>query len=121
MVLAFVAVMPALAMAQGGPPGGRATTVESIVVQSTSLRDSVRAVGTILADASAVLRAELPGQIVGLHFRDGQQVIYEMTEETQVIAKYIDAKYELRISAFADLEAGLSTLVRRDHEQHPSI
>ena len=74
MVLAFVAVMPALAMAQGGPPGGRATTVESIVVQSTSLRDSVRAVGTILADASAVLRAELPGQIVGLHFRDGQQV-----------------------------------------------
>jgi membrane fusion protein (multidrug efflux system) len=65
---------PALALSQGGPPGGRATTVETIVVEPSSLRDSIRAVGSILADASAVLRAELPGQIVGLHFRDGQQV-----------------------------------------------
>ena len=67
-------VGPAMAMAQGGPPGGRATTVETITVTPTSLRESVRAVGTILADASALLRAEVPGQVVGLHFRDGQRV-----------------------------------------------
>lgn len=62
------------ANAQGGPPGGRATTVESITVQPTPLRDSVQAVGSILADASALLRAEVPGQIVGLHFKDGQRI-----------------------------------------------
>ena len=67
-------VVPVLAGAQGGPPGGRSTTVESIVVQPAPLRNSVRAVGSVLADASALLRAEVPGQIVGLHFEDGQRV-----------------------------------------------
>lgn len=65
---------PLAAFAQGGPPGGRVTTVETIVVEPTSVRNSVRAVGSILADASALLRAEVPGQIVGLHFKDGQRV-----------------------------------------------
>ncbi len=69
-----VSVMPVLASAQGGPPGGRAVTVESIVVEPAPLRSSVRAVGSVLADASALLRAEVPGQIVGLHFDDGQRV-----------------------------------------------
>ncbi len=67
-------VVPVWAGAQGGPPGGRAVTVESIVVQPAPLRNSVRAVGSVLADASALLRAEVPGQIVGLHFEDGQRV-----------------------------------------------
>lgn len=59
---------------QGGPPGGRQTTVESMIVQPAALRSSVSAVGTVLADASAVLRAEEPGQILRLHFEDGQKV-----------------------------------------------
>ena len=62
------------AIGQGGPPGGRATTVESTVIQPSSLSSTVHAVGTILADASAMLRTELPGQIVGLHFEDGQPI-----------------------------------------------
>lgn len=62
------------AKAQGGPGGARAITVETIIVEPTPLVDSIRAVGTVLADASALLRAEVPGQIVGLHFADGQQV-----------------------------------------------
>jgi len=60
--------------AQGGPPGSRTITVETITVAPSTLRDSVSAVGTVLADASAVLRAEVPGQVVGLHFTDGQRV-----------------------------------------------
>lgn len=64
----------ASAAAQNGPPGGRATTVETLVVKSAPLRSSVSAVGTILADASALLRAEAPGQLLQLHFEDGQQV-----------------------------------------------
>jgi membrane fusion protein (multidrug efflux system) len=66
--------MPALATAQGGPPGGRQVTVESIVVEPTRLESTVEAVGTILADASAMLRTEVPGQLVSRHFEDGQQV-----------------------------------------------
>ena len=67
-------LLPGLLLAQGGPPGGRQIMVESIVVQPTRLRSTVRAVGTILADASAILRAEVPGQIVGLHFDDGARI-----------------------------------------------
>jgi len=70
----LVTLLSAQAIAQGGPPGRGPTTVESIVVEPAPLRSSVSAVGTILAEASAVLRAELPGQILQLHFEDGQQV-----------------------------------------------
>ena len=73
-LLALFALVPAIAIGQGGPPGGMRVTVESIVVEPEPLRSSVRAVGTVLADASAVLRAEVPGQIIGLHFDDGQRV-----------------------------------------------
>jgi len=51
-----------------GPPGMGPTTVESVVVEPAPLRSSISAVGTILADASAELRAELPGQVLQLHF-----------------------------------------------------
>lgn len=60
--------------AQGGPSGRGPATVESTIVAAKPLRSSVDAVGTLLADASAELRAELPGQILRLHFEDGQRV-----------------------------------------------
>ncbi len=65
-------------LAQGGPPGGRQVTVETTVVEPSMLWSTVKAVGTVLADASALLRAEVPGQILALHFEDGQQVIKGM-------------------------------------------
>ena len=43
--------------------------------------------------------------------RDGREVIFEMSEETQVIAKYIDAKYSLGLFP-ADLEGVQSILWR---------
>lgn len=67
-------LLPCALMAQGGPPGGRETTVESIIVETSRLEATVEAVGTVLADASATLRAEVPGQILERHFEDGQQV-----------------------------------------------
>ena len=69
-----VLCLPAAVWAQGGPPGARQVAVETIVVEPEPLRSSARAVGTLLADASATLRAEVPGQVVGLHFEDGQAV-----------------------------------------------
>ena len=74
VLLVFAAAMPAVLLAQGGPPGGRQVTVESMVVEPTRLSSRVNAVGTVLADAAAVLRAEVPGQILELHFEDGQPV-----------------------------------------------
>ena len=65
---------PGLASAQGGPPDRGQTTVESMIVNPERLRSSVHAVGTVFADASAVMRAEAPGQIVQLHFEDGQKI-----------------------------------------------
>jgi membrane fusion protein (multidrug efflux system) len=67
-------LIPAFALAQGGPPGGRQVTVESIVVAPTRLESTAEAVGTVLADASAMLRNEVPGQVIERHFEEGQAV-----------------------------------------------
>jgi membrane fusion protein (multidrug efflux system) len=72
--LFWAVLLPLTAFAQGGPEGARAITVESIVVEPTRLESTVEAVGTVLADASAVLRAELPGQIIERHFEEAQLV-----------------------------------------------
>ena len=68
----IAAAVPALA--QGGPPGGRAVVVEAVEVHPTEIRSSVKAVGTLLAEASATLRSEIPGQLLEIHFAEGQQL-----------------------------------------------
>ena len=60
------------AMAQGGPPGARAITVETTTVTRSELATSIKAVGTLAAEASATLRAEVPGQILAVHFEEGE-------------------------------------------------
>lgn len=67
LTLCFIA---SLAAGQGGFP----TTVEAVQVSTSTMQSSVRAVGTLLAEASAVLRAEVPGQILQVHFAEGQPV-----------------------------------------------
>jgi membrane fusion protein (multidrug efflux system) len=47
-------------------------SVETAVVEHRELVSSVRAIGTLLAEASATLRAEVPGQILAVHFQEGQ-------------------------------------------------
>lgn len=73
-LLPLLLALSATALAQGGPPGGRQVTVESLIVAPARLANRVSAVGTVLADASAMLRAEEPGQILDLHFDDGQEI-----------------------------------------------
>lgn len=69
-ILWSLSVIAVPAFGQGGFP----VTVETAEVHATPLRSSVKAVGTLIAEASATLRAEVPGQIVALHFSEGQQV-----------------------------------------------
>ena len=68
--LVLMAISPALAQ-QGG---GRTITVELAEVTASELASSVRAVGTLEAEASATLRAEVAGQILAVHFEEGQPV-----------------------------------------------
>jgi membrane fusion protein (multidrug efflux system) len=49
-------------------------SVETAEVRTTELELSVKAVGTLLAEASATLRSEVPGQILVVHFQEGQQL-----------------------------------------------
>jgi len=68
IALAFLQFSAALAQ-QGG---GFVITVEMAEVATSELESSVRAVGTLEAEASATLRAEVPGQILAVHFEEGE-------------------------------------------------
>lgn len=65
--LLLLAAVPAV-----GQDGGYATAVETAKAGTRDLEQSAKAVGTLIADASATLRAEIAGQVVGLHFDEGQ-------------------------------------------------
>lgn len=68
LCFAILAAGPAM------PQGGFAVSVETAAVESSSMESFVTAVGTIIAEASATLRAEVPGQIKAIHFKEGQRV-----------------------------------------------
>ena len=72
LVSALLLACVSTALAQGGPPGKRAIAVETAIVERSELETSVKAVGTVTAEASATLRAEVPGQILAVHFDEGQ-------------------------------------------------
>lgn len=74
VLLALCGMFAAQVLAQGGPPGGPKIMVETVRATTTTLESTLNAVGTLLADASAELRAEVPGQILAIHFEEGQHV-----------------------------------------------
>ena len=59
---------------QDGSWGNSEFTVEAATVTTSELKSSVEAIGTLIAEASATLRAEVPGQILEIHFQEGQQL-----------------------------------------------
>lgn len=70
LFLLFVVAATSPAFSQGD----RAVAVETTTVELTTLESSVKAIGTLTAEASATLRAEVPGQILAIHFREGQRL-----------------------------------------------
>jgi membrane fusion protein (multidrug efflux system) len=48
--------------------------VEAVTVTSTTLHDSISAVGSLLANESIVLRPEISGVVAAIHFSEGQAV-----------------------------------------------
>ena len=62
------------AFGQSGSWGDAAVAVETATVEVRTLESSVKAIGTLTAEASATLRAEVPGQILAVHFREGEPI-----------------------------------------------
>ena len=63
------------AAAAGGPPGGMQLPVETITVQPQALVAGLQTVGSLRADESVVVRPEVAGRIVRIHFTEGGRVI----------------------------------------------
>jgi membrane fusion protein (multidrug efflux system) len=57
-----------------GPAKPRGLPVRAEVVQVGDVVDEVTAVGSLLADESVIIRPEMDGRIVALHFDEGQAV-----------------------------------------------
>lgn len=58
----------------GGPPPQTPQPVETMPVESKTLQETVDLIGTIAANESASLRAEIPGTIVEIAFEEGSKV-----------------------------------------------
>ncbi len=58
----------------GGPPGGMALPVEAVTVKAEPLQAGITTVGTLRADESVVIRPEINGRLVAVHFEEGQRV-----------------------------------------------
>ena len=74
LITAFTLAISPAAMGQDGSWGNSEFSVETAEVTTSELESSVKAIGTLIADASATLRAEVPGQIIAVHFQEGQQL-----------------------------------------------
>lgn len=63
--------------AGGAPPGGAPKPplpVKAVPVKVGLVENDITAVGTMLPAESVVIRSEIPGRVVGLHFQEGQAV-----------------------------------------------
>lgn len=58
----------------GGPPGGMQLPVEAITIAPQALAGGLQTVGSLRADESAEISAEVPGRITRIHFAEGGRV-----------------------------------------------
>lgn len=73
-VLFALCLLPLAALAQRGPPGGMATSVEVFTVNAQALDNSLASVGTLIAEDAVVVRPEIAGLIAKMHVPDGARV-----------------------------------------------
>lgn len=100
--------------AQAAKPMG--LPVKAVPVKVGKVSDEVTAVGTLLAEESVIIRPEIDGRIVGLHFQEGQAV----AAGTRLVS--LDGtEYEAQAAAVrADLKTEEQRLVRTKelHQQN---
>lgn len=111
-----IVALAALALACGGEEeagrGGGPTAVEGAVARQDTLSLTVRAVGSLEADALAEIRPEIDGHVTSIHFREGDRV-----EEGQVLVRLdenqLRAQTEAARATVARTRAEMQNLSRR--------
>jgi membrane fusion protein (multidrug efflux system) len=99
------AAKPAPAPAAAAPKG---LPVKAEPAKVAQVSDNVTAVGSLLADESVVIRPEIDGRIVGLHFQEGQAV-----SAGARLVSLDGSEYEAQLAAVrADLKTEQQRLVR---------
>jgi membrane fusion protein (multidrug efflux system) len=68
------AAKPTTSPAAAAAPASPGVPVKAVPVKIARVSDDVSAVGSLLAEESVIIRPEIDGRIVGLHFQEGQAV-----------------------------------------------
>jgi membrane fusion protein (multidrug efflux system) len=85
----------------GGPPKG--LPVKAVPVKVGTVTNEVTAVGTLLAEESVIIRPEIDGRVLDLHFREGQGVArgakLVTLDASEVMAQLAAAEAQVRTDA----------------------
>lgn len=86
----------------GGPPAGFATQVVAVKAKREAVTEQLRVIGTVLANETVDLQAEVDGRVTGIHFEEGQrveagQLLIEM-DSTEVEARLAEAEANARLA-----------------------
>ena len=64
----------AFAQAPAAPKGPPTMPVRTAQVKIATVSNDISAVGTLLANESVVIRPEVAGRVIGIHFNEGQRI-----------------------------------------------
>lgn len=84
----------------GMPPGGFATQVIAVKAVREAVTEQLRVIGTVLANETVDLQAEVDGRVTAIHFEEGQrveagQLLVEM-DPTEIEARQSEAEANAR-------------------------
>lgn len=105
LLVLFALAVSSAASGQSDSWGDAAVAVETASAEARALESTVKAIGTLTAEAAATLRAEVPGQILAVHFQEGQPLskgteLYSI-EATILQAEVIEARANVNRSEAA--------------------
>ena len=88
--------------AAGGPPPGFATQVIAVKAERAPVVDTLSIVGTVLANESVEIKAQVGGAVQRLHFEEGQQVAQDALlielDAGKIAASLAQAEANLRLA-----------------------
>lgn len=83
-----------------GPPGGFATQVVAVKTVREPVTEQLRVIGTVLANETVDLQAEVDGRVTAIHFEEGQRVeagqLLVDLDSTEVEARLAEAEASAR-------------------------
>lgn len=93
-IIIFISYWLLITRVTAAPPAEvPALPVEAVVVKQALVTEEILAVGSLLAEESVVIRAEIPGRITALPFSEGQKVAQD-----DVLVVLDAAEYQARLA-----------------------